>query len=555
MVTDIDGDLVAIKTSKGTTDQLKAVVKTSGMNFTGTIQEIDFSTAQPVAGANPFIGTDLSVTVVKQGPKGDGRVNIGYIDASSTNGNLMGDGTGIALGNVKVGGDIGQIDVGLSSPTLQLKSLTAQSIGAWGGGNQGANGSNTDQLLGKIGTIKIAGAVNGSTLQFDGTVTNLDIAGSLLDSNITSTGDLLKMRIGAGVQGSNISGNAIGTALITGALHGNISAVKDLKALTVTGDLIYGRIGAANFGTIKIGGSMYGLDGVPESGSVVTGGNIKSITVGRDLRGGSAPGSGRISATGNIDAVKIGGSIVGPESVPMSFPVGYNPSQASAIVAGGNIKSVTVVGSLLGPTVPTVQGTIFYVPIVCSCISASGDIDKITIGGSIRGASGGGVSFCTRIAATHLGTVAIAGDVTGVLNVNLPEIFATGTPEKIAIAKLTIGGSLRLATVIAGSTDTAPGTPKNADGRIGTVTIRGNLDRATVAAYDVAAGVTDNVNITSSIASLIVGGQITGNSVVRAEHIVSARLGGVLLKLKAGDRNDTSPIVFAPGMGSIAEYM
>src|SRR5690348_8570534 len=140
MVTDVDGDLVAVKTSKGTVDQLKAVLKTSGAGFTGTIREIDFSTAPLVGGINPFAGTDLTITVVKQGQNGDKRVNVGYIDASSTDG-AGNDGAAIVLGNVKIGGDLGQIDVGGGGNGTVLKSLTVQSLGAWGTGTQGANGS------------------------------------------------------------------------------------------------------------------------------------------------------------------------------------------------------------------------------------------------------------------------------------------------------------------------------------------------------------------------------------------------------------------------------
>lgn len=104
-ITDIDGDKVQIVTSKGTVAQLTAAVKLSGTGLTGAIQEIDFSTVPLVNGVNPFAGTDLTVSVLQKAPLGDGRVHVGYIDATALN-NGSTDGAGLALGNVSVAGDV-----------------------------------------------------------------------------------------------------------------------------------------------------------------------------------------------------------------------------------------------------------------------------------------------------------------------------------------------------------------------------------------------------------------------------------------------------------------
>ena len=46
-----------------------------------------------------------------------------------------------------------------------------------------------------------------------------------------------------------------------------------------------------------------------------------------------------------------------------------------------------------------------------------------------------------------------------------------------------------------------------------------------------------------------------GRFIPRLKHIVSVKLGGIAAKLIPDERNDTSAIVFAPGSGSIAEFM
>lgn len=554
MITDIDGDTVSVKTSKGTNAQLTAALKLSGMGMSGTIREIDFSTVPLVGGVNPFAGTDLAISVVKQGPAGNGRVAVGYIDAAATDGVGM-DGTGLVLGNVKIAGDLGQIDVGAGGTAVVLKSLTTQTLGAFGTSTQGANASGTSNFNGKVGSIKVTGAVNFVTLSFTSAVANVSVGGAFLESNIAGTGEFAKINIGPGAVTSNFAAKSIKSLVIKGTLYYNVAVTDDIGTLKIGGDLIYGAISAVNMTSITIGGTIYGNDGAAGSGAIAATGNIGSVKIGHNLRGGSADPSGRISAAGNIGSVTIGGSILAPEVARDSLPGYFAATNASTIFAGGNIGTVTVGGNLTGPLLYSINFDDPRAAVNCSTIIATGDIAKVMIKGSMIGTAGD--SFQTgsnvRIAATHLGTVSIGGDVTGFIFANLPQIYATGTPDKLAIAKLTIGGSLRYATVLAGLI--SDGSPTNADGQIGSVIIKGNLASATVATVDAGMGVSDNVNIVSRISSITVGGFITGNAVVRAEHIVSAKLGGIALKLKAGERNDTTAIVFTPATASIAEYM
>lgn len=241
-----------------------------------------------------------------------------------------------------------------------------------------------------------------------------------------------------------------------------------------------------------------------------------------------------------------------------SLPSNYIATNSTSIFAAGNLKNVRIGGSIIGSVIQNIVGNGAYFVAACCTITANGDIGAVSIGGSMVGISGEetNTSANVRIAAQHIDSVSIGGDFTGTSAFfDPPEIFALGGGAKPAIGKFFVGGTMRLATVIAGAISTTFGDPRNADGQIGSVIIRGNLASATITTLDISMGVTDNVNVVSKLASIAIGGFITGNSVIRAEHIASVTLSGVALKLKSGERNDTTAFVFGPGSGSIAELL
>lgn len=517
--------------------------------MTGTIREIDFSTVPLVDGVNPFAGTDLTVSVVRRGENGDGRVNVGYIDAAASDGAGM-DGVAIGLGKVKIAGDLGQIDAGTGGTSVAIKSLTVQTFGAWGTATQGANGSVLSSLAGKVGTIKVT-TMTGVNLNLSGAVANLNIVGSILDSSISGTADLAKVRVGAGAINSSFTAKSIMKMGVVGTLYSNVNVSETLGSLTVKGDFVYRQIAAAEILNVSIAGSVYGLDGFAGTGLITATGKIGKVKIGGDLRGANADQTGRIAAGGNIDSVTILGSLVGPVVARDSLPSSYVAANSSSIAAGGNITSVRIGKNIIGPVIQVIAGTSPRWAANCCTIAAVGDIGTVNIGGSVVGISGDDFSNRNNveIVAKHIGSVFMGGDFTGTGN-DSPSIFA-----EESIGKIVVRGSFRLATILAGTTDpNVQGIARNADGQIGSVFIGGNLASATVATLDAGMGVTDNGSIVSKITSITVGGQITGNSVVRAEHIVSAKVGGLPVALQPGERNDTMAIVFPPGGGSIAEY-
>ncbi|RYD67557.1 MAG: hypothetical protein EOP84_30455 [Verrucomicrobiaceae bacterium] len=95
--TDVDGDLVTLKITKGTLEEGNFVCEDSGAGL--VVKSLDIT-------ADEFAGASLTISakrvVEPDNAVGNGQVDVGYINAA-----------GHALKKVKVAGDLGRIDVGL----------------------------------------------------------------------------------------------------------------------------------------------------------------------------------------------------------------------------------------------------------------------------------------------------------------------------------------------------------------------------------------------------------------------------------------------------------
>ena len=180
--TDVDGDKVTVTTSKGTSADLSAIITPHlvGSGIGMQLQEIDFS-----SNAMVFAGTILTVTAKPTTLGGDGFVNIGYLDASSSDG----DGADLNLGNVTIHGDLGRVRAGLNSGTkLGLQSLTVQSLGEFGVSTQ-AGGTVVSTVLSGLGSLHVNSDVSGAEVLINtGNLGSLFIGGSLLGGATDSTG-------------------------------------------------------------------------------------------------------------------------------------------------------------------------------------------------------------------------------------------------------------------------------------------------------------------------------------------------------------------------------
>lgn len=436
---DADGDLVKLITSKGTNQQLSNIITIGLVDSEHVeVRKIDF-TKDP----GTFAGTSLTMKVIANPRGGDGRGNIGAIDA-----------TGMELGDIKLLGDLGQIDAGnpmLVSPAV--KSLTVGSFGVEGLKTQGDMGDLVSTLSGKVPKVTVRGDMAGASLSVVGADAELGavkVGGSLFSASISSVGKLGSLTVG---------GDVIGR----GTLTGQISA-KEIGSVKIKGDLLGGDVNAAgsllttgDVGSVTIGGSLIGGNGV-NSGVMLLGGKLGSLTIGRDILGGSVAGgggSGAVSVGGDIGKVKIGGSII-------AATVGTY--HGTGIHSDGQIGSVVVGGSVIGGSTSN--------PVVISGLGDSSPspgknvaIGSVKIGGSaiaMRISAGIG-QFETPVSAlgkngdAQIGSVMIGGDFlfssiqAGVRSSNFligdaddTVIAMNNTPGTVAsIARIVIGGMVK----------------------------------------------------------------------------------------------------------------
>jgi len=336
-------------------------------------------------------GMDISITAtpVNSSP---GVVNVGYINAS-----------GIDLGNVTVGGDLGRIAAGdLTLSTQGIKSLTVESLGAQGLATQLAGGNLNTLITGPVGAITVNGDIDGASIGIggghSGLLTNLLVTGNIngasgeYSGSVRTQGGITNVTVDGGIFGgpgddSGLIGTAgtLGTVVVDGSVTGSIGvfsgailATKSIQSVEIDGGLTggsganSGQVGtAASLGTVTIGTSLVGGT-APLSGTVLATGNITSVTVDDALVGGSVFGAGHIGSGGSIGTVTIVGSMEG----------------GALIHAHQNIQSVTVnspnlPGVLLSGAHPFGIPLGYGVGIENSSIIADiGSIGTVTAGGS-----------------------------------------------------------------------------------------------------------------------------------------------------------------------------
>jgi len=485
--TDVDGDRVTVKTSKGTNDQLAAVITpylvSSGLLGGKELQRISLTSNPSV-----FAGTDLTVTAVPQvlapgeSKSGDGSVDIGFIDSSNIN-----------LGAVKIAGNLGEINAGTASGLVPaVKSLSLRTLGP--------NGSIADTpplqstVDGSIGSIGIAANMVNAILdtQAGGNIGSISIGGSMLSGGFHVAGNLGAVTIGGNVEGGGvITGNGL------------------VKSITIRGSVISGSLsGVGAIGQVKIGGDL--------TGSVHSDTSVQSVTI-----GGSGVSAG-VTAAGAIGQVKVGGdwsgSVVSANSTLGSIFIrgSYRLSGIAAdgeIEAHGNIGSITIGGDLDG--VSTVSGVVVGARIFTDS-GFGGNIGKVTIGRSILGGSGDNSG--SIVSDGGIGTVKVGGDIRGGVGHSSAIVAAVN-----AIGTITVGGSL------VGGNDTnvhdgiAEGfaSARLAAASLGTVKIGGSIVGGN--APNTAEVVATAGGITSiTVAGSVLGGPTTGEQAPSHTGIINA---------------------------------
>lgn len=350
--TDVDGDLVTLKTSKGKFDPTDLVLSSAGGLGRAELVQINLSDD-----GSEFAGANLSFTI-KKSATGDGLADVGWINS-----------TGVDLGKVVVKGDLGFITAGDNDQTtLGLGALTVRGFG---------DGLDAGSLItGNSGPVKIAGDLDGS----------FSISGA--GSSVTIGGD--------------VTGLVSAKSLTKVVVGGNLDGVGGFGGISISQTL----------GSVKIGKNVLGGPG-SYSGSI-NGGTIGSVTIGGDVVGGDGAGSGVIIASSSLGNVKIGGDIQGgtvggPDSLRLSG--GVFGTKVGAVTVGGSIFSVDVASGTGG------------------FIGSASTLGAVTVKGDLVGTEATPV----RIIAPGLGA-------------NLP----AGAKTDLAIAKVTVGGRVENADILAG---------------------------------------------------------------------------------------------------------
>lgn len=490
--TDLDGDTVTLKVSTGglTADKFRMLLGTKGV----ALAKLDLTAAN-------FSGATVSLTAKPGTSGGDGRVNIGGIDA-----------TGRDLGTVTVPGDLVQLLAGDGTkPSPSVKLLKAGSIAAFGDGLNGGPGSVT--LADGAGSIIVAGDMGG-TIQLGaaGKTGSLTIGGDVVGAN---GGDHGKVR--------NSGSATVGKVVISGSVKADDS-----------GDV--GQVFLRGVGSLTIGGSIKG-GASNNSGAVdITGTGKTQVTIGGSIIGGGLGASGD-AILRNVATVKVGGSLIG----------GTSSSTGTLSVTG--TVSVTVKGDLIG-------GTGFYSGSITGSTTDT-FIKSLTIGGSLSSDP----NQSLQLDLNRVGSITIGGSVNG--EPGAPVIIAvagmvnpTTAAQSLAIGKITIAGSLSRGIIIAGSTSFF--SEKTPDASIGMVKIGKDMEASSIAAgiapksggfgdWDdsLATGSKGSTTILASIAKITIGGQLYGTLGgdvdtfgIEAESIGAISVGTTALKLKTGPSND-----------------
>jgi len=497
--TDVDGDTVTVRTTKGTFDL--------GSNF--VFVDVDPGPAvreqlqSLILTAGEFEGASVSVIATRSATNGgDGFANVGEINANFRH-----------LGAVNVDGDLGRVRAGNSAPgTTALQSLTVQSMGRFGTSTQGIGGTLLSSVAGSVGTFAVKGDMVGAsvavTLSGVG-IGNVRIGGSLIGAGASegqiSAGILGKVTIGGDVRGGAgtnsgmISADQVGPVTIGGSLVGG-GGDNSGQIRSMSGDI----------GLVKIGGSMIGGTSLL-TGSVVTfAGKIAGVTVGGSLIGGASINGvdgASIYAKGEIGPVKIGGEMHASQT------------RNAVVHSDAGIASVVVGGSLVGGG----QN---------SAVISADRLGLVTIGGSIQG--GSGQDSAAIFATTDMGPVRITGDLLGGAGTGSGSIFSFGN-----LAGVTVGGS-----VVGGTAAINPGGNIRANGNLGPVAIAGDLRGM--------AADSGNISAQGNIASVSIGGSLIGGAANsgRIERVVgSGNVGPVTVKgdVVAGTGTNSGHIVVSNG--------
>ncbi|MGB8169936.1 MAG: hypothetical protein WCF18_20705 [Chthoniobacteraceae bacterium] len=539
---DIKGALGALRVAEDIRDA--SIVVTADVDANATIGSITIGGALiggSVAGSGQIfaegnvgtvqIGRDLiggdgigSGALVSKGTLGNVTIGGSVVGGSGDDSAQLGGNGGLGAvkisGNVIGGSGVRSGGIFTDGPGAKIGPVTI------GGSLLGRSGANSGSIFtqGDLGAVTIAhdlqgGAGNDSgKILTNGKLASLTIGGALVGGSgdygvagdrhqIFAAGGIGFIQVGHDVQGGVGDGSArvggagplgaisIGGSLLGGAglTSGRFDSEMSIGAVKIGHDLVGGSgetsgilKAGGGLASVSIGGSLIGGSGLTGNAQILSDGPMGAVTIRGDLLGGPAPQSGVIRSGDRLASVLIGGSLVGS-------------------IAGGAITSTKDLGSVrighdfIGASLEA--GAIKSVA-QSGFIGSGGRIGTVTIGGSIiagvdASATAGIFDSATIRAAEDIGSLTVKGGLignAGPLGESLVVISAQGqaTPgakSDLAIGKISIGGRVEFARILAGY-DTSL-VAKNADAQIGAVSVAADWVASSLVAGAINLGLDD----------------------------------------------------------------
>lgn len=434
--TDVDGDLVTVKSSKGTNPQLEATLMLSNSGMGRKVDQITLT-------AGVYQGADFSIEArTPAGGIGDGLVHIAKFSAA-----------GVHLGKVKIDGDLLDATMGDSAGTGPgVKSLLVHTLGFQ------ASATAAGITLNKgVGSLEVkAGLFGQNSLTIEGPAAKVVIGG-----DIRANGTDLSSFI-------NIAGS-VGTLLIKGSIVGD---AKDLNSsFVITGDVK----------SLTVLGAIIGGTG-NYSGNITVVGKVGTLNTGSILQQMSE-GSGSVFTTGSIGTATVGGMIanltVGGTATP-AIAAGWNKMTAN-VAGNASIGSLTIkgfagFGNMLSVMASGSIGKVVLSEVGNFSVTAGGNIASVLVkGNTIQfgiGAHGTGKG-------PAIGNITALGNLNAFIGAGVPVADGQAADLAASIGKITVGGVLK------GQIGAGAGDPMSPSSRIAAITAKGGAFDTNVLANEI----------------------------------------------------------------------
>ena len=180
--TDEDGDLVTVRTSRGSFASENFVFRPAGTHGEQQLQLLDLTTT-----AADFTNANITLTARITAGAGNALANLGVIRAP-----------GVDLGNINIAGDLGHLEA------ASVKAMTVQSVGAFGLETQAFFSATLFSTLpGNLARLTVKTDIHDAKIIVGGSIGPVTVRGSFVGGQLSA---------GTALGAVNIHGDIVGTA-------------------------------------------------------------------------------------------------------------------------------------------------------------------------------------------------------------------------------------------------------------------------------------------------------------------------------------------------------